>query len=83
MAITFTRKAAGELLLVAANFDDSEAEINVTLPAHAFDYLSVKEKKVMAVDLLTKERESMMLRPDGQVRMLVPARGVRVWKMKV
>ena len=79
----FLRKAAGELLLVAANFDDSEAEINVTLPAHAFDYLSVKEKKVMAVDLLTKERESMMLRPDGQVRMLVPARGVRVWKMKV
>ena len=79
----FLRKAAGELLLVAANFDDSEAEINITLPAHAFDYLSVKEKKVMAVDLLTKERESMMLRPDGQVRMLVPARGVRVWKMKV
>jgi hypothetical protein len=37
----------------------------------------------MATDLLTKEKQSMMLRPDGTVRMNISARGGRVWKVKM
>ena len=78
----FLRKADNDLLLVVANFDDQDVDIDVNLPAHAFDYLKIKECTAMATDLLSKEKLSMMLRPDGAVRMNVGARSARVWKVK-
>ena len=78
----FLRKADNDLLLVVANFDDQDVDIDVNLPAHAFDYLKIKECTAMATDLLTKDKQSMMLRPDGAVRMNVGARSGRVWKVK-
>ena len=78
----FLRKADNDLLLVVANFDDQDVDIDVNLPAHAFDYLKIKECAAMATDLLSKEKLSMMLRPDGAVRMNVGARSARVWKVK-
>jgi glycosidase len=32
-----------ELLLIIANFDEKEVDVNVFLPAHAFDYFGIKE----------------------------------------
>ena len=78
----FLRKADNDLLLVVANFDDQDVDVDVNLPAHAFDYLKIKECTAMATDLLSKEKLSMMLRPDGAVRMNVGARSARVWKVK-
>ena len=78
----FLRKADNDLLLVVANFDDQDVDIDVNLPAHAFDHLKIKECTAMATDLLSKEKLSMMLRPDGAVRMNVGARSGRVWKVK-
>ena len=78
----FLRKADNDLLLVVANFDDQDVDVDVNLPAHAFDYLKIKECTAMATDLLTKDKQSMMLRPDGAVRMNVGARSGRVWKVK-
>ena len=78
----FLRKADNDLLLVVANFDDQDVDIDVNLPAHVFDYLKIKECTAMATDLLSKEKLSMMLRPDGAVRMNVGARSARVWKVK-
>ena len=78
----FLRKADNDLLLVVANFDDQDVDVDVNLPAHAFDYLKIKECTVMATDLLSKEKLSMMLRPDGAVRMNVGACSARVWKVK-
>ena len=78
----FLRKADNDLLLVVANFDDQDVDVDVNLPAHAFDYLKIKECTAMATDLLTKDKLSMMLRPDGAVRMNVGACSGRVWKVK-
>ena len=78
----FLRKAGSDLLVVAVNFDDREAEVDIMLPAHAFDYLEMKEKAAMATDLLTKERQSMLVKRDGAVRMTIAACGGRVWKLK-
>ena len=79
----FLRKAGNDLLLVAVNFEDREVEIDVRIPAHAFDYLKLKEGAVMATDLLSKEKQGMMLHADGVVPMTIGARGARVWKMKL
>ena len=79
----FLRKAGNDLLFVVANFDDNEVEVDVRIPAHAFDYLEMKEQTVMATDLLTKEQQGMMLNRDACNRMLIAGRSGRVWKMKV
>jgi len=78
----FLRKADNDLLLVVVNFEDHDVDVDVNLPAHAFDYLLLKESTAMAADLLTKEKQSMLLRPDGSVRMNIAARSGRVWKVK-
>ena len=79
----FLRYAEGELLLVATNFEDRDVVTDVNIPAHAFDYLGIKEKKVIGTDLLTKEKLAMSLRKDGSVRMEIKARSGRVWKIKI
>ena len=79
----FLRYAGGELLLVVTNFEDRDVVTDVNIPAHAFDYLGIKEKKVIGTDLLTKEKLAMSLRKDGSVRMEIKARSGRVWKIKI
>lgn len=79
----FLRYAEGELLLVVVNFEDRDVVVDVNIPAHAFEYLNMNEKKVIATDLLSKERLAMSLRKDGSVRMDISSRGGRVWKVKM
>ena len=79
----FLRRAEGELLLVVVNFDDSDVTIDVNVPSHAFDFLTMKEKKVIATDLLTKEKLAMSMKRDGAIRMEVGAHSGRVWKIKL
>ena len=68
----FLRHVKDELLFVVVNFDSADATIDVHIPEHAFDYLQMREKKAIAVDLLTKEKLAMSLKKDG-----------RVWKIKL
>ena len=79
----FLRRTEGELLLVVVNFEGVDATIDVHIPVHAFDYLKMKEKKAIGVDLLTKEKRAMSLKMDGSVRMEVKANSGRVWKVKL
>ncbi len=79
----FLRRTEGEILLVVSNFHENDVTIDVNIPAHAFDYLGIKEKKVIAVDLLTKEKLAMSFKKDGNIRMEVKAYSGRVWKIKL
>lgn len=79
----FMRKSGNGLLLVVANFGDTAADINVRIPAHAFDYMELAEHKCTATDLLTGDKQRMELRRDGTVAMSMNAYGARVWKMSV
>ncbi len=79
----FLRRAAGELLLVAVNFDDRPVSIGVNIPAHAFDFLGIKEKKYTATDLLNGGKQSLLLQRDGCVALQLAARGASVLKIKL
>ncbi|MDE7456572.1 MAG: alpha amylase C-terminal domain-containing protein [Prevotella sp.] len=79
----FLRRAESELLLVVVNFEPHDVTIDVNVPAHAFEYLSMQEKVVIGADLLTKEKLAMNLKKDGAVRMEVKAYSGRVWKVKI
>ena len=78
----FLRKAANEVLLVAVNFDDLPQTMNVTIPAHAFDYLNLKEKNIQATDLLTGEKQKLSLQRDAAVGLSLPSLGALVLKFK-
>jgi len=78
----FLRKSRTSLLLVIANFDDNAAEVDVRIPAHAFEYLGLREKKYAATDLLSGSTATLELKADQTVRVEVPERGAVVLKLK-
>ena len=61
----FLRKAGSEVLLVVANFEAQSVTVTVNIPAHAFDYLNMKERNVVAADLLTGQRVRLSLKRDA------------------
>ncbi len=79
----FIRRIEGEMLLVVTNFHDSDVTIDLNIPTHAFDYLGIQEKKVIAIDLLTKDKQAMSFKKDNSIRMSITANNGRVWKIKL
>ena len=78
----FLRKSKSSTLLVVANFDDADAAVNVCIPAHAFDYLQLREKTYAATDLLSGSTTSLTLKADAAVSVVVPARNAAIYKLK-
>ena len=79
----FLRKAGNEVLLVVVNFDDLPSTMDVTIPAHAFDYLKLKEhKSVTAVDLFTGKEIKRQLYRDCYVSVDLEPLGAVVLKFK-
>ena len=78
----FMRKAGAEVLLVVANFDDIAAEVHATIPAHAFDYLGIKEKNAVATDLLSGAKLKIQLQRDGSIPLAVEPLSAIVLKFK-
>jgi hypothetical protein len=79
----FLRKAGSEVLLVVANFDDLPTTMDVTIPAHAFDYLKLKERKsVTAVDLLSGKEIKRTLTRDCYVSVDLEPLGAVILKFK-
>ena len=63
----FLRKAKGQLLLVVANFDDLPVSVNLNIPAHAFDYLTMAEGDYQGHDLLSDADCQFSLQRDAAV----------------
>ncbi len=78
----FLRKSDTEVLLVVANFEEQSADMDVMIPAHAFDYLQIKEKNTIATDLLSGKKKRIVLRRDETVNMQLPPLGAVVLKFK-
>lgn len=79
----FIRKFENELLLVAVNFDDRPVCIGVNIPSHAFDYLSIPEKKYVSTDLLSGKRKSIELIKDSSLALSLDSRGACAMKIKL
>ena len=79
----FLRKKDNELLIVVVNFDDRDVNIQVRIPSHAFEYLAIPEKKYKAKDLLSGDKQDIVLSNDGLVPMSLASRGTRVWKITI
>ncbi len=78
----FLRKLGNSLLLVVANFDDADAQVDVVIPAHAFEFLELRQKAYNATDLLNDTSTVLDLKADSSVRIAVAARSAVVYKLK-
>lgn len=78
----FIRKAGAEVLLVVANFADSDQTVGITIPGHAFDFLNLKEKSVSATDLLSEGKQKLSLKRDEAVAINVQGNNAVVLKFK-
>ena len=79
----FLRKAGAETLLVVANFDALPTTMDVTIPAHAFDYLNIKEKKSATLtDLVSGKEMKRQLFRDCYVSVDLEPLGIAVLKFK-
>jgi glycosidase len=72
----FLRHAGNELLLIAANFDVSDAELAIFLPASAFDYFEIGETKfTSAKNLVTGEKMPASIARDSHYSVRVAKNG--------
>lgn len=76
----FIRKAGDETLLIVANFSDEAQDIKLNIPAHAFEYLKMKETDVEATELLTNKKQKLTLSASAPASFKVPALSGVIYK---
>ena len=79
----FLRKYKTQTLLVVANFEETTAQVEVRIPAHALEFLGLREKAYTATNLLdANDIQSWSLKADETVSMAVPGYGAVIYKLK-
>ncbi|MCL1938615.1 MAG: alpha-amylase family glycosyl hydrolase [Candidatus Azobacteroides sp.] len=71
----YMRYHEGELLLIVAHFGDTDQEISIFLPEHAFAYFGIIEEKNFhrVKNLITNKNESAALKRDSFYPVYLPA----------
>lgn len=78
----FLRKAEKELMLVAVNFDEQDADIAVNIPQHAFDFLQFAPDTYRAKELMSKSQITLHFAPKTPLQLSVCACSGIVLKIK-
>jgi len=79
----FLRKDASAVALVVVNFDDKPVSIDVNLPQHAFDFLSIPQGTFSATELMSEQSVELTLSPNAPVTADIPSRSGCVYKIKL
>jgi hypothetical protein len=81
---TFVRKYNNEVILVIANFEDTDKTIGINLPKHLFEFYNIPEKKkVVAIDLLQNTTEQVAFNSAQRLMTQVPANCGKLLKIKI
>lgn len=80
----FLRKYGQEVLFILVNFSDTVSQVEVNVPAHAFEYLKMAPSaQCNAKDLLTGKTEKICFTPESSTCTELPAYGGKIFKLKV
>lgn len=80
---SFMRGTENEILIVIVNFDNTDSNIMVTLPVHAFDFFGLENNSYyVAKDLLTGNTQNIKLSYNEGFAEFVTAYGARILKIK-
>ncbi|MDE5940849.1 MAG: alpha-amylase [Muribaculaceae bacterium] len=78
----FLRHSGDTTLLIAVNFSDAPAALEINIPALAFEMYGIKPGKRQATELLSRRRATKKLSPDEPFTTDVAPWGAVIWKMK-
>ena len=76
----FIRKAGDETILVVANFASEPMNALVRIPAHAIEFLNMRQGARFATELLTGATRTIDIYPDQSIDITAPAHGGIVLK---
>ena len=77
----FIRKYKNEVLVVAVNFADTEANVRINIPQHAFDYLKLPTGIMHATDLMTGATSTVCLSTDCQMSLAIKPNSGKIMKI--
>lgn len=77
----FIRAVDDEMLLITVNFSDSEANVEINLPDHAFEYLGIPRGTVKAKDLISGAESVKTVSDAIPFATHIPAHGAVIWKI--
>lgn len=78
----FLRADGDELLVITVNFSDEEANVEINIPAHAFDYLGLRRGNVVATELLTGQESVKTISDATPFATHIPSHGAVIWKIR-
>lgn len=78
----FMRSAGDDILVIAVNFSDEDANVSVNIPVHALDFLGIEGGHGVFTDLLTDARSLKTLSDTAPFCTDIAAHGAVVWKIK-
>lgn len=78
----YLRHFKDETILIAVNFSDDTAELNINIPRHAFDFLKIADGNYSATELLTEEKAQLTISSTRQIPVTIRPHGAVMWKFE-
>ena len=78
----FLRNYADETIIVAVNFSDDSADMDINIPAHAFELLRIPQGEMNMTELLTGEKARKRLSADSPFEAFTGPWGAAIWKVR-
>lgn len=77
----YLRHFEKETLLIAVNFSNESADINVNIPGHAFEHLKIIQGNYNGIELLSGEKREFTLSPDSSLNIKIKPFNAVIWKL--
>lgn len=78
---TYLRHFEDETLLIAVNFGNETADIDINIPPHAFDYLKLMQGKYNGTELLSGKKEKFILAANEPFHTIIEPFSAVIWKL--
>jgi len=77
----FLRKGDDATLLIVVNFDTKDVDIEINIPAHAFETLDILPRECRATELLTGRRTALKFCDTEPVHCSLQPHGAAIWRI--
>ena len=78
---TYLRHYEDETLLIAVNFGNEPAEVDINIPSHAFDYLKLNQGAYNGVELLSGKKGKFELAVNTPFHTAIEPFNAVIWKL--
>ena len=77
----YLRHHKDETLLIAVNFGNEKADININIPPHAFDFLKINQGKHQGIELLSGEKGKFTISSNEPFNAIIEPFNAVIWKL--